>query len=198
MTPLILASASAARGRILTSLGYRFEARPSRIDEAALKIAARGEAPEEIARLLACAKAEKISAQHPGALVLGSDQILELDGEILDKAESVEGAKAKLRRLAGRSHRLLSAAALVRDREVVWSRWASARLAMRSIDEDQLAAYAAAAGDALTRSVGAYEIEGAGGALFSAVEGDPFVIQGLPLLDLVPILSEWGIHPWSV
>lgn len=190
--PLILASASAARRAMLGQLGVEFVSEAPDVDEAAIKARMAGQPAADVAAALAAAKAVTVSQRRPGTLVLGSDQILELDGELMDKAEDLAGARARLRRLRGRSHTLHSAAALARDGQVVWSGLDRAEMHMRPYTDDFLERYLAAEGDQLLGSVGCYRLEGPGAQLFERVEGDFFTVLGLPLWLVLGELRRLG------
>jgi septum formation protein len=192
---LVLASASAARRAMLRAAGLGFRVDPSHIDEAALKEECRagGLAPAETAMRLAEAKARAVAARHPGALVLGADQLLECEGEFLHKAHDLGAAREVLIRLCGRSHRLISGAALVTDGEVRWRQASQAVLTMRAFSPEFLDRYLAMVGRNALASVGAYRIEGPGVQLFESISGDHFTILGLPLLPLLAALRETGV-----
>src|SRR5690606_6631357 len=133
VTALVLASRSAARREMLTRLGLEFEAVDSGLDEAPLKsrLLKEGADPAEVAARLASAKAEAASAGRPGALVLGSDQTLEVDSDLVDKARDLAEARRRLQRLRGRDHILHSAVALAVDGQTVWTDRDQARMTMR-------------------------------------------------------------------
>jgi septum formation protein len=194
---LVLASASASRRVMLTAAGLGFRVDPAHIDEAALKRECRtgGLAASETAMRLAEAKARKVAARHPGALVLGADQLLECDGELLHKPRDLGEARQALIRLCGRSHRLISGAALVTDGEVRWRQAAQAELTMRAFSPEFLERYLAMVGRNALASVGAYQIEGPGVQLFESIEGDHFTILGLPLLPVLAALRDAGVIP---
>lgn len=193
--PLVLASKSAARRALLEAARLPFEAVSVEVDERALEAeaVAGGAGPAEVAAALARAKALAESAFHPGRLVIGADQTLALGAEAFHKPADLAAARAQIARLAGRTHALHSAIAVVRDGEVLFETVESADLTMRPLDEAALDAYLAAAGEAVRSSVGGYQLEGLGIHLFERVEGDHSVILGLPLLPLLAFLRRLGV-----
>ena len=192
--PLILASGSSTRARILADAGLPAVVDPAAVDEEEIRAAFRAErrSAVECATALAESKAIRVSARHTGALVLGADQILECSGRWFDKPADIEAARAQLKALRGERHRLVSAAAVVRNGSVLWHTTDGAHLTMRRFGDDFLDAYIAAAGAELLGSVGAYRLEGLGAQLFERVEGDYFTILGLPLLPLLDFLRRHG------
>jgi septum formation protein len=194
--PVILASASPTRARLLAAAGLAFERRPAAVDEAEVKraLAAEGVSAPEAAVALAELKAQQVAQlAPPEAIVLGADQILACEGRWLDKPEGRAGARAQLGLLAGRRHELATAVVAFRERARVWHHVAVPRLWMRPCSDAFLDAYVDAAGDALLGSVGAYQIEGLGAQLFARIEGDRFAIEGLPLLELLEFLRDQGV-----
>lgn len=193
---VILASKSAARRKMLEEAGVKFECAAADLDEEALakKFFAQGVKIEDIAASLAQAKALHVAKENPGALVIGADQTLDIEGRIMTKAASVEDAKDKLRQLRGKTHRLISAVCVVRGDKVLWEEASSAKLTMRDFDDAFLESYTQEAGEALTRSVGAYEIEGEGRKLFSAIEGEMDTIMGMKLAGLLNFLEKEGVR----
>ncbi|MGB4107522.1 MAG: nucleoside triphosphate pyrophosphatase [Alphaproteobacteria bacterium] len=193
---IILASQSVARRTMLKNAGLNFKIVKPLLDEIALARELQGASPAKIALELAKKKALTVAAKNPDALVIGSDQILLDGGRIMTKAKTREDAREKLRSLRGKTHTLVSAAAVVKGGTVFWSRDDEAQLTMREFDDEFLDAYCNVAGDALTRAVGAYEIERAGAWLFSEVRGDHFTILGMPLRPLLAYLHEYhGVKP---
>lgn len=197
MSALVLASASAARARLLTHAGVSYERDPPAVDEAALKAEARcaGRAADDCAMRLAEAKARAVVPRHPGALVLGADQMLECEGRWLDKPADLADARRQLRALAGRTHELVTAAAVLRDGRVLWRSLERPRLTMRPFGDTFLDAYLAGMGKRVMESVGGYELEGLGVQLMARIEGDYFAILGLPLLPLLAFLRDAGALP---
>ncbi len=190
--PLVLASRSEVRGKLLAGAGLRFETRPARIDERAVEAEAGERDPATAARHLARAKALAVAASLPGRLVLGADQTLARGGRRYGKPADRAAAAAQLRELRGRAHELNSALALVRDGEVLFDCVDTARLTMRNFADDFLETYLELAGGVVLTSVGGYQLEGIGVHLFAQVEGDYFTILGLPLLPLLDFLRKNG------
>ncbi|NCC22852.1 MAG: septum formation protein Maf [Alphaproteobacteria bacterium] len=183
---LILASRSKARRQLLDQAGLDYKAVPADIDEEAVQ--GSGLPPAEISARLARDKALAVAALYPEALVIGSDQVLEFEGVCLAKALTKAAAKARLREMGGRSHRLITSVCVVRGPEILWELTDTATLHMADIDDSRLDEYCARAGSALTDTVGGYEIERFGIRLFERIEGDYFSILGLPLLPLLNFL----------
>jgi septum formation protein len=190
--PLVLASRSEVRGRLLAAAALRFETRPSQLDERAAEAQAGVDEPAAVAQLLARAKAHSIAAAMPGRLVLGADQTLAQSGRRFGKPACRAAAAEQLRALRGRTHELNSALALVRDGEVLFECVDTARLTMRDFSDGFLETYVELAGGAALASVGGYQLEGIGVHLFARVEGDYFTILGLPLLPLLDFLRQGG------
>jgi septum formation protein len=191
--PLILASQSPARQALLANAGIAFEAIPAELDELAIQLASALSAPGEIAALLARDKALFVSANHRDRFVVGADQTLILGERLFSKPAGRAQAAAQLRALAGQSHELHSAVAVVRDDEVLFEHVSIARMTMRPLDDNAISAYLDAAGAAVTTSVGAYQLESLGVHLFERIEGDHFTILGLPLLPLLKFLRSQGL-----
>lgn len=190
--PLVLASKSPARQRVLAQAGIAADIHPANIDERAVEAAAAPGGPAAAARLLARAKAFAVSGDRPGPLVLGADQTLALGNRRFSKPADRAAAHAQLRELAGKTHELHSAFALAQSGRLLFEYHDTARLTMRELSEPMIGQYLDAAGGAVLSSVGAYQIEGIGIHLFERIEGDYFTILGIPLLPLLDWLRRSG------
>jgi septum formation protein len=188
--PLILASQSRARQMLLANAGIFFEAVPADIDERSVQKNSGLSAPDEIAGLLAREKACFVSSKNPGRYVVGADQTLALGNRLFSKPAGRAQAADQLRLLAGGTHELHSAVAVARDGKILFSDVSVARLTMRALSGAEIRAYLDEAGEAVTSSVGAYQLEGLGVHLFDRFEGDHFTILGLPLLPLLAFLRR--------
>ncbi len=189
---LILASASLARQRMLAEAGVVFTSVSADIDETRIKSSAeaRDLGPAAMALALAEAKAVSVSRRHPEALVIGADQVLECQGHRFDKPADEAEAAATLVALRGKTHRLISAVAAARGGTCTWQYADTAWLTMRLFSDAFLRQFVGECGADMLQSVGAYRIEGPGVHLFSRIEGDHFVILGLPLLPLLGFLRR--------
>lgn len=193
--PLVLASSSVTRIRLLRAAGLAVETAAPGVDEAAIKESARADGldPAECALLLAELKARRISERLPAALVIGADQLLVCGERWFDKPDGRAAAAEQLRALAGRRHTLVTAVVCLRGGVRVWQHVAAPRLAMRALADAAIEAYLDAAGAAVTQSVGAYQVEALGIRLFAAIEGEHAAILGLPLLPLLGFLRQHGV-----
>jgi septum formation protein len=190
---LVLASASASRTALLKAAGVSFTADPADLDEDALMAQLRGAGAQMVASTLAQRKARHVSARHPGAVVLGGDSVIEFDGDHLSKCTTLDDAKALLRRLSGHTHLLVSAAALARDGDLLWTHASPCTMTMRDLSPQFLDDYIASEGAAILSSVGCYHFEGRGAQLFDRVDGDYFSVLGLPLLAVLAALRTEGV-----
>ncbi len=194
LKPVVLASASQSRRTLLANAGVTFEALASNVDEAAIKTASApaGEDVATTALALARAKAAHVQALRPDALVVGADQMLELDGAWFDKPVDMAAARRQLATLRGRTHVLHSALVLLGPDGELWSHVAPARLEMRPFTDAFLETYLEEIGEQALKSVGGYFLEGSGVQLFAAVDGDFFTILGLPMTPLLGALRAAG------
>ena len=192
---LLLASGSEIRAQLLSNAGVAFDVIRPRVDEEALKQAllAENAAPRDVADTLAEFKARKVSQNAPGALVIGCDQVLEFDGQLLSKPETPEEAIAQLSQMRGKRHMLLSAAVICEDGKPIWRHIGQVRLRMRDCSDAYLKDYVARNWDSIQHAVGAYKLEEEGVRLFSNVDGDYFHVLGMPLLELLNYLTLRGV-----
>lgn len=190
---VILASKSAARRAVLTGAGVPFQVVVADVDEDAVKTAmlADGAGARDIADALAELKAIRVSQRQPG-FVIGSDQTLEFEGRLYDKAETLDQARERLKAMRGKPHKLHSAVVVARDGAPIWREIVSATLTMRPFSDAFLEDYLAAEGEHALGSVGVYRLEAMGAQLFSKIEGDYFAILGLPLMGLLDLLRRHG------
>ena len=191
---LILASASPSRRQLLANAGLSFTIEPSGIDEDEVKrsLGSRA-APQELASTLAEMKAVRVSARHPGAMVVGADSTLACNGRMFDKPPDLATARKQLQTLRGQTHELFSSVVVARGGARLWHWSERARLTMRQLNDAFIDSYLARAGHDVLASVGAYQLEGLGAHLFSRVDGDYFTILGLPMLPLLSYLDGHGI-----
>lgn len=192
---VVLASQSSSRTALLAGAGVTFDKASSGVDESAVKagLLAEGATPRDIADALAELKAVKVSRARPGALVIGADQTLDLDGVLYDKAESLAEARRRLETLRGHRHKLHAAVVVALDGAPIWRTLESPALTMRPFTDAFLDGYMARNSEAALSSVGCYWLEGEGAQLFEKIEGDYFAILGLPLLGLLDLLRRYEV-----
>ncbi len=196
MSEIILASGSASRRALLAGAGVEAQSIKPNVDEDSAKAAMRGEGMKvrDQAMQLAEMKALKVSRAQPG-LVIGGDQMLNLEGEAFDKPKDLAGAKAHLQALSGKAHHLETAIVIAENGEFVWRHLARPKLTVRILTEGFIDQYIETCGEALLSTVGAYQLEGPGAQIFSKIEGDYFSILGLPLLPLLDYLRVRNVLP---
>ena len=190
---VVLASSSETRRNILEKAGVVIEVIAPRIDEEEIKRALIAEKASgaEIAEVIAEQKARSVSRQQPQDLVIGADQVLEMDGRIFSKPQDLAGAREGLAVLRGREHRLYSCVCVLRDGQRLWHKVDSAKLTMRDFSDEFLETYLHSIEDQAFTGPGSYRIEDVGSQLFSGISGDYFTILGLPLL---PLLAFLRVH----
>jgi septum formation protein len=194
--PLILASSSKTRARLLEAAGLAFIVEPPGLDESVMRQAVSGAqslAPHDVAEVLARAKAEAVSDFAPKAYVIGADQVLAFGDLIMSKPETMEAARRQLLDLSGKTHTLHTAVAVATNGETIWAETTMATLTMRKLSPEFIGRYLAAAGEEVLSSVGAYQIESLGVELFDKIDGDYFSILGLPLVPLLDTLRGEGV-----
>ena len=190
---IILASGSAIRAAILTAAEVPFEVMRPDVDEDVIKKAgkAQGLDLESLAMALAEAKCMDIAAKT-GAIVIGSDQIMEFEGRAYDKPASMAEARQRLIETRGASHTLINAIAVARNGRIIWRNLDRPKLVMRAMSEAEIDAYLAQCAPDVLNSVGAYQVERLGARLFERIEGDHFAVLGLSLFPLLDLLRREG------
>lgn len=183
---LVLASQSPRRVQLLAMLGLEFEVAPADIDETRLP----DEAPAVHAERLARAKALAAAARRTDALVIGSDTVVVIDGDVLGKPRDMADAVRMLMRLQDRTHVVQTGIAVAYDGAHAISSVESVSVAFRAFDERMAAAYVET-GEPLDKA-GAYGIQGFGSTLVERIEGDYFAVMGLPIVRLVRLLEQLG------
>ncbi len=191
---LVLASKSISRRQILTDAGVAYEWIDAGVDETKIKHQglADGKSPDEIAVMLAHAKALRVAEYHSDAIVLGCDQMLVCDGTIFDKPQNLDDARQHLMTFRGTTHTLISAMVLLSLDAPPWEYTDHATLTVRDFTDTFLDGYIKSEGESILTSVGAYRLEGCGIQLFDDIVGNYFTILGLPLLPLLNELRQRG------
>ncbi len=180
---IILASKSRVRKEILDKNNIQNDVVPSNVDEDVVKISLlkKRVSPEIISKNLAELKANKVSMKIANEIVLGADSVIDLDGNLISKPESREGAMKILKKLNGKSHFLISSVCLSKNGSMIWNYTDKAMLKMKNFSENELKNYLSKIPDETLYAYNVYQIEGEGRNLFEKIEGDKDTIMGLPV-----------------
>ena len=189
---LVLASASPFRRMLLENAGIAFQAKAADIDERAIEgeLERQGSSPEEVALILAEAKARNVGQAFPDDIIIGSDQTMSLGARVYHKPRDMNEARDHLLSLSGQVHQLNSGIVLTRGNDILWKHVSSAQMSVRVLRPEFIDAYLARVGKKALSSVGAYQLEGEGIQLFDKIDGDYFTILGLPMLPLLAKLRD--------
>ncbi len=191
---LILASASQSRRQLLKNAVIEFSSIVSSVDEDIIKkVFLKDGQVEDLALVLAQAKAIDVSQTNQNAFVIGADQTLIFENTIYDKPISRKDARDQLLKLRSNTHQLETAVSVAKNGQVVWNYSESSYLTMRNFSPEFLGHYLSTQGDEVKTSVGGYKLEGQGLQFFERIEGDFFSILGLPMLELLKFLRRENI-----
>ncbi|MGY8789581.1 MAG: Maf family protein [Pseudomonadales bacterium] len=193
--PVILASGSEIRAQMLRQAGVDFDVQVARVDEQMIReaLVADGALPRDIADALAESKARKVAQKNYNAFVIGCDQVLEFNGNLLSKPKSPDEAIDQIIAMRGERHTLLSAAVIYNEGKPIWRHVGQVRLRMRDATDAYISGYVERNWDSIQNSVGGYKLEEEGVRLFHSVEGDYFNVLGMPLLPLLAFLTLRGV-----
>ena len=187
---IILASKSETRIRLLTNAGIKFKAVSHGVDEDEIKLSMKNSAPEEVVVKLAEMKALKPSTSNTDTFVIGSDQGLDLNGKLINKAKDREEAKDQLIKMSGSTHTLITATTVAQNNKVIWKYIDRSNMKMRNLNENQITNYLDSVDNKILNLVGVYAIEEQGLKLFNYVESDLFSIQGISMIQLCQFLWD--------
>ena len=193
MDKIILASKSKVRKEILDKNNIKCIVEPSNVDEDIVKNSLLKEkaTPEIISKNLAELKANKVSMKKPDQLVLGSDSVIDLNGELISKPENRNEAMMILKKLNAKTHHLVSSVCISRNGLMIWNYTDKANLTMKNFSDNELKQYLAKISDEALYAYNVYQIEGEGRNLFSNIEGDEDTIMGLPIKKITEYLNNY-------
>ncbi len=189
---IVLASKSAVRKKILEENGFSCLAKPANIDEDMVKesLIKEGANPTLISKNLAELKANKISKVLNSSVVIGADSVIDLDGNIISKPSSRKEAFKILKRLNGKTHKLISSVCISKKGQMIWNYTDKAELTMKEMTENELKQYLSKIDDETLYAYNVYQIEGQGKNLFSKIIGDKNTIMGLPVVKIIEYLEN--------
>ena len=192
LNKIILASKSKVRKKILEENGISCEIKPANIDEDLIKesLLKEGATPDIISKNLAELKANKISQKSNGAIVLGADSIIDLNGNIISKPFNRKEALEILKKLNGKKHFLISSVCISKNGSMIWNYTDKAALTMKQMTLEELKNYLLKIKDDALYAYNVYQIEGEGRTLFSKIEGDVNTIMGLPIKKINEYLNN--------
>ena len=187
---IILASKSETRIRLLRNAGIIFDTVAHGVDEDELKQSMSKNTPEEVVVKLAEVKALKPSMSNKNTFVIGSDQGLDLKGELINKARDRNEAKEQLMKMSGSTHTLITATTVALNNNIVWKYVDRSKMQMRKLSKEMIREYLESVDDKILSLVGVYAIEEDGIKLFESIGSDLFSIQGISMIQLCQFLWE--------
>ena len=191
LNKIILASKSKVRKEILDKNNIPNRVEPSNVDEDIVKESLLKEkaTPDIISKNLAELKANKVSLNQTGEIVLGADSVIDLDGELISKPNSREEALIILKKLNGKKHYLISSVCISKNGSMIWNYTEKAELIMKNFTDEDLKVYLSKISNEALYAYNVYQIEGEGRNLFSSITGDEDTIMGLPVLKIKEYLK---------
>ena len=188
-----LASNSETRGKLLKNAKIRFSQIDHGVDEDEVKTSLQNQSPTKIAVKLSELKATQPNPQNKEDLVIGSDQVLDLEGKLFNKARDLTEAKSQLIELSGKKHHLITSTAVAQNKNVIWRHLDKSTLVMRALTTKEIDHYLNEVDKSILNLVGVYAVEQEGIKLFEQIDGDFFSIQGLSLTPLINFLRQYNL-----
>jgi septum formation protein len=188
-----LASKSETRGKLLKNAKISFSRIDHGVDEDEVKISLQNQSPTEIAVKLSELKATQPNPDNKEDLVIGSDQVLDLDGKLFNKARDLDEAKSQLIELSGKKHNLITSTVIAQNKNIIWRHLDKSTLVMRTLTTNEIDNYLNEVDKSILNLVGVYAIEQEGIKLFEKIDGDFFSIQGLSVTPLINFLRQHNL-----
>ena len=185
-----LASKSETRGKLLKNAKISFSRIDHGVDEDEVKISLQNQSPTEIAVKLSELKATQPNPENKEDLVIGSDQVLDLEGKLFNKARDLDEAKSQLIELSGKKHNLITSTVIAQNKNIIWKHLDKSTLVMRTLTTNEIDNYLNEVDKSILNLVGVYAIEQEGIKLFEKIDGDFFSIQGLSVTPLINFLRQ--------
>ena len=188
-----LASKSETRGKLLKNAKISFSRIDHGVDEDEVKISLQNQSPTEIAIKLSELKATQPNPENKEDLVIGSDQVLDLEGKLFNKARDLDEAKSQLIELSGKKHNLITSTVIAQNKNIIWRHLDKSTLVMRTLTTNEIDNYLNEVDKSILNLVGVYAIEQEGIKLFEKIDGDFFSIQGLSVTPLINFLRQHNL-----
>ena len=190
---IYLASKSETRGKLLKNAKISFSRIDHGVDEDEVKISLQNQSPTEIAVKLSELKATQPNPENKEDLVIGSDQVLDLEGKLFNKARDLDEAKSQLIELSGKKHNLITSTVIAQNKNIIWRHLDKSTLVMRTLTTNEIDNYLNEVDKSILNLVGVYAIEQEGIKLFEKIDGDFFSIQGLSVTPLINFLRQHNL-----